>query len=165
MNIRHRSWLSQVADLCIFMTKEKHQNIFLKAGQNQIICMCLWPPHKSESKIESEWTHIHLISVTQRANLSIFSIKAKQLCWRRNHHRNMMCRLLTRPWRWRSPGGSRCLPGNSDGQRSQEPPSLRPSPERRRCRWRHQRPTGGRRMTAGGEKRRRGDHSTRHFSQ
>lgn len=118
----------------------------------------------AKSEMESEWTHINLISVTQRANHIIFSIKAKQLCWRRNHHRNMMCRLLTQPWRWRSPGGSRCLPGNSDGQRSQGPPSLRPSPERRRCKWRHQRPTGGRRMTAGGEKRRRGAPSTRHFS-
>lgn len=157
MNMKHRSWLNQVADLCILMTKEKHQNIFLKAGQNQISV--------TESKMESEWTCIYLISATQRANRSVFSSKAKQLCWRRNRHRNMMCRLLTRPWRWRSPGGSRCLPGNSGGQRSQEPPSLRPSPERRRCRWRHQRPTGGRRMTAGSEKRRRGDHSTRHFPQ
>lgn len=64
MNMKHRSWLNQVADLCILMTKEKHQNIFLKAGQNQTSV--------TESKMESEWTCIYLISVTQRASRSIF---------------------------------------------------------------------------------------------
>lgn len=59
------------------MTKEKHQSIFLKAGQNQIICTCHWPPHESEGKMQSERTHIYLIPVTQRVNRSIFVHQSK----------------------------------------------------------------------------------------
>lgn len=99
MNMRHRSWLNQVADLCIFMTKEKHQNIFLKVGQNQIICTCHWPPHKSEGKIEREWTHIRLISVTHTANRSIFPSK-------QNNFAGGGTAIVTRC--------AACLPGHDD---------------------------------------------------
>lgn len=75
-----------------------------------------------------------------------FTITFPQTTWYTNCitsriHTNML--LLTPPWRWRSPACSRCLPGNSDGQRSQEQPSLPPSPTQRRCRWTHRRPTRG----------------------
>lgn len=71
-----------------------------------------------------------------------------QRTWHTKFIRSIMnadVRKLTQPWRWRSPVCSRCLPGNSDGQRFQEPPSLPPSPMQRRCRWKHQKPMRGER--------------------
>lgn len=92
---------------------------------------CLWLWTLNHSAQSSVMTAGGQSSPTQRArHVNRSEVHVSTVIW-----------SLTRTWRWRSPACSRCPPGNSDGRRSQEPPSLWPSPMQRRCRWMHQRPT------------------------